>query len=54
MFRENLSVPLSRLLGLALAILVIPCASCLMIYIECGVFHFHGMYLNGKYGNKIK
>jgi len=36
-----------------LAILVIPCASCLMMYIECDVLHFHGMYLNGIYGNKI-
>ena len=24
-----------------------------MMYIECDVFHFHGMYLNGIYGNKI-
>ena len=23
------------------------------MYIECDVFHFHGMYLNGIYGNKI-
>ena len=37
-----------------LAILVIPCASFLMMYIECDVFHFHGMYLIGIYGNKIK
>ena len=24
-----------------------------MMYIECDVFHFHGIYLNGIYGNKI-
>jgi len=24
-----------------------------MMYIDCDVFHFHGMYLNGIYGNKI-
>ena len=24
-----------------------PCASCLMMYIECDVFHFHGMYQMG-------
>jgi hypothetical protein len=23
------------------------------MYIECDVFHVHGMYLNGIYGNKI-
>ena len=37
----------------ASAILVISCAGCLMLYIECDVFHFHGTYLNGIYGNKI-
>ena len=30
-----------------LAILVIPCASCLMMYIECDIFHFHSMCLDG-------
>jgi len=24
------------------------------MYTECDIFHFHGMYLNGIYGNKTK